>query len=42
MELKAIGTIFHADAVRITVSQPGLDPQSPIYDPQYLPEIMEG
>lgn len=32
---------YGADAVRIAVSQSGLDPQSPIYDPRYRDEVLD-
>jgi endoglucanase len=40
-ELGAAKKVFGINTIRLTVSQPGLDPQSPIYDPKYLPEILE-
>src|SRR5579863_8256769 len=40
VELDAIKTVFRADVVRITVSQPGLDPQSPIYSAAYASELL--
>lgn len=40
-ELNAIRKVFGADVIRFAVSQPGLDPQSPIYDPKYLQELLD-
>lgn len=39
-ELGAIRNVFGADTIRFAISQPALDPQSPIYDPQYLAELL--
>lgn len=39
-ERDAIKQVFGADTIRFAVSQPGLDPQSPIYDPAYLDELL--
>jgi hypothetical protein len=39
-ELDAIRNVFRADTIRFAISQPALDPQSPIYDPQYLAELL--
>jgi hypothetical protein len=39
-EIAAIKQVFGADTVRFQVSQPGLDPQSPIYDQTYAPELI--
>ena len=39
-ELQAIKTVFHAQLIRLTISQPGLDPQSPIFTPAYRDEII--
>jgi hypothetical protein len=39
-EIDAIRNKFHADTIRFAVSQPALDPQSPIYDPKYLTELL--
>ncbi len=39
-ELNSVKQLFGADIIRIQVSQPGLDPQSPIYDSAYLSEIL--
>jgi hypothetical protein len=39
-ERQAIRNIFHADVIRFAVSQPGLDPQSPIYDAHYKSDIL--
>ncbi|MBV8925180.1 MAG: cellulase family glycosylhydrolase, partial [Bradyrhizobium sp.] len=39
-ERDAIKHVFGADTIRFAVSQPGLDPQSPIYDPAYLDELL--
>ena len=40
-ELDAIRRVFNADVIRFAVSQPGLDPQSPIYDQQYVIELLD-
>ena len=40
-ELNAIRQVFRADIIRIQVSQPGLDPQSPIYESTYLSELLD-
>ncbi|MBV8925179.1 MAG: cellulase family glycosylhydrolase [Bradyrhizobium sp.] len=40
-ELNAIKDIFRADVIRFQVSQPGLDPQSPIYRPAYVSELLD-
>jgi hypothetical protein len=39
-EIDAIKHVFGADTVRFQVSQPGLDPQSKIYDPAYASEVL--
>ncbi len=39
-EINAIKKVFGADTVRFQISQPALDPQSPIYDPNYLAELL--
>ncbi|MHB8812757.1 MAG: cellulase family glycosylhydrolase [Steroidobacteraceae bacterium] len=39
-ELTAMKIRFGATVVRFAVSQPALDPQSPIYDPNYLSELL--
>lgn len=39
-ELHAIKTVFGATVVRFAVSQPALDPQSPIYDAKYRDELL--
>jgi hypothetical protein len=39
-ELDAIRTVFGGDTIRFAISQPALDPQSPIYDPQYPAELL--
>jgi hypothetical protein len=39
-EQQAIANVFHADVIRFAVSQPGLDPQSPIYDPHYKSDVL--
>ena len=41
VELDAIKTVFRADVIRFQVSQPGLDPQSPIYSPAYASELLD-
>jgi len=41
-ELNAIRSNLGVDTLRITISQAGLDPQSPNYDPNYLSEIQKG
>jgi endoglucanase len=38
-ELDTAKSVFGIDTVRFQISQPGLDPQSAIYDPRYAPEI---
>jgi hypothetical protein len=38
-ELKLARDVYHIDTIRIQVSQPGLDPQSSIFDPSYADEI---
>jgi endoglucanase len=38
-ELNEIKRVFGADVIRFQVSQPGLDPQSPIYSPAYVSEL---
>ena len=38
-ELDEIKRVFGADVIRFQVSQPGLDPQSPIYSPSYVSEL---
>ena len=38
-ELNEIKRVFRADVIRFQVSQPGLDPQSPIYSPAYVSEL---
>jgi len=39
-ELSAMRRVFGADIVRLQVSQPGLDPQSPIHDAAYARELL--
>ena len=39
-ERTVIKRVFGADTIRFAVSQPGLDPQSPIYEPAYLDELL--
>jgi hypothetical protein len=39
-ELEAIRTVFGGKILRFAVSQPGLDPQSPIYSPSYRDELL--
>lgn len=39
-ELSAIRQVFRADIIRIQVSQPGLDPRSPIYESEYPAELL--
>lgn len=39
-ELKAMRNVFGATVLRFAVSQPALDPESPIYDPKYLDELL--
>lgn len=39
-ELQAIKTVFGAEMIRLSISQPGLDPQSPIYTAVYHDEIL--
>ena len=39
-ERAAMRSKFGATVVRFAVSQPALDPQSPIYDPKYLDELL--
>jgi endoglucanase len=39
-ELAAMKSRFGATVVRFAVSQPALDPQSSIYDPKYLDELL--
>lgn len=39
-ERAAIKTIFGATVLRFSVSQPALDPESAIYDPKYLEELL--
>jgi endoglucanase len=39
-EIGAIKSVFGADIARFAVSQPGLDPKSPIYDPAYREELL--
>jgi endoglucanase len=40
-ELQATRTVFGASVLRFAVSQPGLDPKSPIYDPTYKAEVVK-
>ena len=40
-ELDAVRNVFHADTIRLDFSQPALDPQSPIYDHQYLSDVLD-
>lgn len=40
-ELKAMHEVFGATLLRLTISQPGLDPRSSIYDAKYADEILE-
>ncbi|MDR3518747.1 MAG: cellulase family glycosylhydrolase [Azospirillaceae bacterium] len=40
-EIAALKSVFGATIVRITVSQPALDPQSSIYDPKYPDELLK-
>ena len=40
-ELNAIKNVFKADVIRFQVSQPGLDPHSPIYNPAYVSELLD-
>jgi endoglucanase len=40
-EINAIKSVFGSSVVRFAVSQPGLDPRSPIYDPSYRRELLE-
>ena len=40
-ELNAIKSVFGADVIRFQVSQPGLDPQSQIYSPVYVSELLD-
>ena len=39
-EIQAVKTVFGAKVVRFNVSQPALDPQSSIYDPNYRDELL--
>jgi len=39
-EIRAMKTVFGAQVLRLTISQPGLDPQSPIYSPTYRDEVL--
>lgn len=39
-EMEAIRTVFGGKILRFAVSQPGLDPQSPIYSPAYRDELL--
>lgn len=39
-EVQAVKTAFGATIVRFNVSQPALDPQAPIYDPNYRDELL--
>lgn len=41
-ELNAVKRVFAADTIRLDVSQPALDPKSPIYDPAYLTDLLSG
>ncbi|NYF51104.1 cellulase family glycosylhydrolase [Tunturiibacter gelidoferens] len=41
-EMSAIKTVFGSKMIRFTVSQPGLDPQSPIYSAAYRDEVLAG
>lgn len=41
-ELDAVKRVFGADTIRMDVSQPALDPQSSIYDPNYLSDVLSG
>jgi hypothetical protein len=38
-ELSAIQS-YHADTIRFQISQPALDPNSSLYDPQYLTDVV--
>jgi hypothetical protein len=40
-ELKSIKEKFGADTIRFHISQAGLDPQSSLYDPVYVSQILE-
>jgi endoglucanase len=40
-EIQAIKTVFGAQAIRLTISQPGLDPQSTIYSTTYRDEVLK-
>jgi hypothetical protein len=40
-ELEAAKNVFHADTVRLQVSQPGLDPASSIYSADYKTEVAQ-
>jgi len=40
-ELNAAKNVFGANVIRFAVSQPALDPQSPIYDRNYLQETLD-
>lgn len=40
-EIQAIKSVFGATIVRFNVSQPALDPKSPIYDPKYRNEVLD-
>lgn len=40
-ELNAIKNVFRADVIRFQVSQPGLDPEFPIYSPAYVSELLD-
>lgn len=40
-ELAAVKRVFRGDVIRIQVSQPGLDPQSSIYDAAYARELLD-
>lgn len=40
-EINAIKSVFGSSVVRFAMSQPGLDPKSPIYDPTYRDELLE-
>jgi hypothetical protein len=39
-EIQAIKNVFGAQLIRLTISQPGLDPQSAIYSPSYRDEVL--
>ncbi|SKA38687.1 Cellulase (glycosyl hydrolase family 5) [Enhydrobacter aerosaccus] len=41
-ELNAMRDIFHANTIRMQISQADLDPQSSTYDPTYVSDILTG